>query len=472
MLKTKFKFIVILLGFLTVWCLFNTSTVNAMTHEEVQKALDLIPNEFNLDIPKIEYKKAKEIITENIKQIWEDNGINNVDDYIIYIANDIFYENGALTKPEISVSSKENSDTSFVKSKKIEINYNNTNKGNNEDEQYIKNLQIEKILYHKLPLDLMNTDKNDIISKDYAKQINDNSITIISAYGEGGSDGGINFYGGIHLGLFKNGKLYDVRRMGSEVVIPIINVPSNIKDENLNEYIIQQITKYYPTYGQNISKIEKGANYSGIDIENGYTIYSTYGTNEKCYVVIEREKDTSLQIKDETTNIRVETNTTVLPVNTKLVVNELKEGKSYETATEVLSDLADKMYVYDITLQSEGVEVQPNGKVKVSIPVPNDLDINKLVVYRINDDRTKTEYAVTVENGYATFETDHFSTYVLAEEKTAQGITGEINNETTNETIAEGEKDETPKTGIDTKLNINNIGLITLVAIITKRFIK
>ena len=130
------------------------------------------------------------------------------------------------------------------------------------------------------------------------------------------------------------------------------------------------------------------------------------------------------------------------------------------------------MYVYDITLQSEGVEVQPNGKVKVSIPVPNDLDINKLVVYRINDDRTKTEYAVTVENGYATFETDHFSTYVLAEEKTAQGITGEINNETTNETIAEGEKDETPKTGIDTKLNINNIGLITLVAIITKRFIK
>ena len=102
------------------------------------------------------------------------------------------------------------------------------------------------------------------------------------------------------------------------------------------------------------------------------------------------------------------------------------------------------MYVYDRTLQSEGVTVQPDGKVKVSIPIPEGLDTNKLVVYSINDNGTKTEYAVTVETvdniQYATFETDHFSTYVLGE-KAEQTTT------TNTETTAKGEKDETPKTG-------------------------
>lgn len=94
------------------------------------------------------------------------------------------------------------------------------------------------------------------------------------------------------------------------------------------------------------------------------------------------------------------------------------------------------MYVYDITLQSNGVKVQPNGKVKVSIPVPEGLDTNKLVVYRIDKEGNKTEYKITVETidniKHAIFETNHFSTYVLGEK--AEETT------TNTETTAKGEK--------------------------------
>ena len=84
-------------------------------------------------------------------------------------------------------------------------------------------------------------------------------------------------------------------------------------------------------------------------------------------------------------------------------------------------------------MESNGVEIQPNGMVKISIPIPEIFYNADLAVFRIDDDGTKTPYSVaeTAIEGvrYITFETEHFSTYVLAD-------------------ITDTEKDETPKTGI------------------------
>ena len=78
--------------------------------------------------------------------------------------------------------------------------------------------------------------------------------------------------------------------------------------------------------------------------------------------------------------------------------------------------------------------------VKISIPIPSDYNKDRLEVYRIADNGEKIRYEITIDGDYATFETDHFSTYVLGE-KAEETTT--INTETT----AKGEKDETPKTG-------------------------
>lgn len=124
-------------------------------------------------------------------------------------------------------------------------------------------------------------------------------------------------------------------------------------------------------------------------------------------------------ISDDETGVRLTSDDDVLPEDTDLVVSHITNGNTYDTAKKILSDLVSKIYVYDIFLESNGIEIQPNGKVKISVPIPNDVDTSKLVVCRITDIGEKIEYIATIEiideSKYATFETDHFSTYVLAE---------------------------------------------------------
>ncbi len=445
MLKTKAKYLIAILLFLVALILFNTNTVNALTQEEKQKLLDLVPDEIYLDIPEIEYEKAEGLIKEQIEKILKDNGINTdeskieVQGCMPYWGYDYFYN------PKIVIYSNEVDSTV---SKDVKLTYNNTKNKNASDEQYIKNLKVQNIYYHEVSLNYQLTGTswidnfNKAVERDYIKQINDNNLTIVSTFGEGGIDGGINMSGGVWLAIFKNNNLYDIKRMEGEITVPVIDVPQNIEDNQLNEYIIEQIAQYYPEYAKRITKIVKGTTDYVTEIPNGYTIIDS--SNSNCYIIVRKKQDSSLQIKDETTNIKIDTDTTVLPANTKLVVKELKEGETYKVAEKLLTNDVDKMYVYDITLQSEGVTVQPDEKVKVSIPIPEGLDTNKLVVYSINDNGTKTEYTVKVETvdniKYATFETDHFSTYVLGEK-------AEETTTTNTETTAKGEKDETPKTG-------------------------
>ena len=69
-------------------------------------------------------------------------------------------------------------------------------------------------------------------------------------------------------------------------------------------------------------------------------------------------------------------------------------------------------------LDAAGAKIQPlnNGNVLVTIDVPSTLDANKgLVVYRMEDNGTLTELKTSVENGKVSFETNHFSTYIVAE---------------------------------------------------------
>ena len=153
------------------------------------------------------------------------------------------------------------------------------------------------------------------------------------------------------------------------------------------------------------------------------------------------EIEQPIEIIDKTTNIKLEADTTVVPEDTKIVVNRIENGSTYETAEKTLKDIVSKMYVYDITLKSNNAEIQPNGKVKISIPIPEDYNKANLVVYRIDENGTKTEYTVKVLDNYAVFETDHFSTYVLAEKANIE------DNTQTEEPQGEHIKDETPKTG-------------------------
>lgn len=154
------------------------------------------------------------------------------------------------------------------------------------------------------------------------------------------------------------------------------------------------------------------------------------------------QKTKNIDVADKNTGIILNTNSAVIPTNTKLVVKAISE----ETTTIVKESLKDmaKYTAYDITLLSDNKTVQPNGKVTIKFAIPSDYDKTRLTIYRIEEDGTKTQYDTKIDGNYAIFETDHFSTYVLAEKK---AITNTDTKKPTTETEPKGEKDDTPKTG-------------------------
>ena len=93
---------------------------------------------------------------------------------------------------------------------------------------------------------------------------------------------------------------------------------------------------------------------------------------------------------------------------------------------------------------------------KINIPIPNGFDKSKISVYRVAEDGTRTKYDTKIDGDYAVFETDHFSTYVLAE------------NNVVVDNNKDKELDETPKTGTTTFITsgILSISLIALIGIV------
>ncbi|MGN1194512.1 MAG: hypothetical protein ACI4SB_03425 [Acutalibacteraceae bacterium] len=75
---------------------------------------------------------------------------------------------------------------------------------------------------------------------------------------------------------------------------------------------------------------------------------------------------------------------------------------------------------FDITLKNkDGVHVQPDGIVKVKLPLDWDKD-GDYKVYRVNDDGTLTDMEAYREGSHMVFDTDHFSLYVIVDESPEQ----------------------------------------------------
>lgn len=441
MLKTKAKLLIALLIMLLAVCVFNMNTVNAATQEEIQAMLDVIPNEMTLDIPEIEFAKTSSLVEKKVKEILKNNNLST-EGIEIYVSGAHLIE-GYFYPVNIYVDGKV---------KTVTITYNNTNKKSTSDEKYVENINLKQIpTYFETTLDYMKSYSSteeiwngvtNYVEQYYKNQVSDSTVTV-KAWLDAGSMEGINLFSGEHgfdIGIFKNGILYKAKTVGNTVMIPVINVPNTISDDKLNDYVVNLIKNTYSEYGNHITGITKGANGEYVkEYANIPNIYTVNVENECESLIIVRKNNNSINLTDSTTDIKLETSEGVIPSNTVLEVASITEGTTYNTVKTALANIS-KFKIFDITLKSNGVAIQPNGKVKISIPVPTEFDKSKLVVYRVEDNGDKTEYAVTVNGDVATFETDHFSTYVLAEKEVTQS-TENTNNKT------DRKKDDTPKTG-------------------------
>ena len=137
--------------------------------------------------------------------------------------------------------------------------------------------------------------------------------------------------------------------------------------------------------------------------------------------------------KISSNNITISTNGNELGNVGELKVSNIEKTDELKNIfSNILSDF--KAYEIDL-FDSNGKKVQPNGKIKLIIPIPSEMNKEKLAVYRL-DDKNIIEYDAIINGEYVEIETDHFSTYILGEKVIVK------NSET-------GEKEiiKNPKTG-------------------------
>lgn len=128
------------------------------------------------------------------------------------------------------------------------------------------------------------------------------------------------------------------------------------------------------------------------------------------------EPEVPVSVTDGDTGISLDAESGILPADTTLQI-EKTAGDKYAVVSKALNDKAEKFEAFDIYLLSKGNEVQPDGKVKITMPVPSGYYTERLAVYNISDDGNLTEmkFTLSADDKTVSFETDHFSIYAIAE---------------------------------------------------------
>ena len=110
-----------------------------------------------------------------------------------------------------------------------------------------------------------------------------------------------------------------------------------------------------------------------------------------------------------------------------LEAERVTAGEDYSFAASLLGTKS--LAMFDIKLLKDGLETQPNGKIKVKIPLPEGYDPTRTFVYHVNTETGAVEKMnATYEPPYMVFETDHFSYYAIVEEAPAAQPTITIKN--------------------------------------------
>lgn len=274
---------------------------------------------------------------------------------------------------------------------------------------------------------------------------------------------------GGHTVVMYDGKVYATTE-GGIVYQYVMFIPNDTADnsEAYMSAVMKRITDYLGKdcgismnvsgslneFGDDLKAVEKSL---GITIagDNYYTL--KIGEREYDFVVSKSEDKSQFEApkyigSDLMGKIKIDTTDKSVPFDTKISVNEVKN----DTIKNALG--TDLYQAFDITLYSDSLGSKitklDEGTFTVGFSIPSEFSAKDLTVFYIDDNGKIEEHEVTVVNNFATFETDHFSTYALT-----------VAKQTSNDTNIDSEKQETttpPKTGDN-----SNIFLWTLLFFIS-----
>lgn len=158
------------------------------------------------------------------------------------------------------------------------------------------------------------------------------------------------------------------------------------------------------------------------------------------------EQSPAVDVTDEKSGVKVHADKGVFEEGVKLIVTEITSGTEYDKAVSALEDVGRKFKLYEIHFEdANGNEVQPNGTVTVYYPIQEGYDAGNLVLYRINDDGSKTLIKGVVEGDYYKVVTKSFGNYALVEK-------GSTITDTENTANVNNAMTQSPQTGDDFNL--------------------
>lgn len=183
------------------------------------------------------------------------------------------------------------------------------------------------------------------------------------------------------------------------------------------------------------------------------------------------EKPIQQTVKDNDTNILI---SGALMQGTVLMAQQINENDIVKKSMVRY----EKYEAFDLSLMKDDVHIQPNGKIKVFIPIPETFDHKSIKIYYVDAKGMKTVIPHEIIENFAVFETDHFSTYVIAEEPVVQDTietTKKSDAEKASTNKSEKKVQNTVNTGDNTNmllyggLMVSAIGALTILKVRSKK---
>ena len=133
----------------------------------------------------------------------------------------------------------------------------------------------------------------------------------------------------------------------------------------------------------------------------------------KCSAIETRKIEKLKTVKDEKTGVEI-IYKDEFENGVDLEVSQVFDGKSFQLISANYGDV--KSAVFDISTYKDGVKVQPNGKIKVRIPLPQGFGSGNIFVCYVDSENGEVQkIKATVNGGYVEFEAEHFSEYAVVE---------------------------------------------------------
>ena len=221
----------------------------------------------------------------------------------------------------------ESSGSSSSYSLDVKVKFINDSDYNKADEKYvsdfIKTLNIAKPQCYEVDYEEYKNGKagswkyyESVASEYYNKLINDSSIKFVAGSGAGECIGFLNpVFGeaGVDLAVFKNDVLYgtyypitnykDGVNITDEIIIPVMTLPSDLPDNQVENYILQKLKNDWENESYTILSVKKGAVVNGSQLKDGYVIKIATSYYEGDYgIIIARKQNNSTSDEKPTPN--------------------------------------------------------------------------------------------------------------------------------------------------------------------------